>query len=650
MKIVSAVLPMLILFFLYYVVSLLDLWERMHGIIQATFLILIVSLGLGLFVFGMLGKTNINIKFMTRRLAVVMSVSLIVALLSGNEFSRLTTLAFKPRALFDYPEPEVMATLTPPLYLEQESVSIKLNVTNSENQTLSPVHEGSVLDLKVVGTGWAPSVYFSDGSKIPLEEMDDGSFTVSTKIDQQTSWSLRQGDHVIGSWPIILLDDEAPEIDNFSLEEHENDKGYLAFNVDVDDDRKIMRADIIVEDQNGIIDESHSLAIREVKSQKTIYYLDLTGSNLAGGPADVTLLVEDEAGQITRSTLVDVDIPQKEYNSGIAAKLISLRKELSQPSYDRRALARQIKALGLLGDNEGLPPIYYMALRSAYWRLIEPVKDNDQVVARDLLWDIAQKVESSEAGVIENDLIKSLDELNLSIRQKKPMNDIREGLRSADGLFREYRQASESKPSDLYSLEIDVKALRKLYSYILAFSDQDKHYNATLIVDFMRKALVQNDALIFSKDGLGNYFALSESRQIINNLISIQKTLLATSYNDQMQNRINKRINKAEDLKKNQKLIDNQLALQTKVGAAVRMLGEKISFAGGSSEFLIQNASDLVDEILVKMKKSEVSDVAQSQNELITIMSNLKRVLSKPVSRSPELQNIIKEINSRPVL
>jgi len=72
-------------------------------------------------------------------------------------------------------------------------------------------------------------------------------------------------------------------------------------------------------------------------------------------------------------------------------------------------------------------------------------------------------------------------------------------------------------------------------------------------------------------------------------------------------------------------------------------------FSGSTSGFLINNASDLIEEILSSMKKSDTAEVTQSQSELIAVMSNLKRVLNKPVSRSPELQNILKEINSKPV-
>ncbi|MDG1708543.1 MAG: hypothetical protein P8H03_07260, partial [Emcibacteraceae bacterium] len=158
----------------------------------------------------------------------------------------------------------------------------------------------------------------------------------------------------------------------------------------------------------------------------------------------------------------------------------------------------------------------------------------------------------------------------------------------------------------------------------------------------------QNDDLIFSKDGLGNYFALSESRQIIDNIISIQKTLLATSYNAQMSRQIKiPIITNAEQEGTSKK--NKQIALQKKIGDAVKLLGQKISFSGSSSELLINNATVLIDEILLDMNKNDISDVTQSQSELIAVMSNLKRMLNKPVSRSPELQNILKEINSEPV-
>ncbi|MBT6031132.1 MAG: hypothetical protein HOH19_01030, partial [Kordiimonadaceae bacterium] len=263
----------------------------------------------------------------------------------------------------------------------------------------------------------------------------------------------------------------------------------------------------------------------------------------------------------------------------------------------------------------------------------------------DLLWDTAIRIESGGVSDIEKTLLSQLDELNLILGQKKSFSDIRLQIRETDKVFRQYSRAIRKSYSNLYSLDIDFKSLRKLYSYILTFSDKEKYYNASLVVDVLRKGVVFNDELVLSQGGLGNYFALSEGRKIIENLISIQKSLLANSYNEQMK--------KSQNIKRKQKYSSQKntqesIKLQSKVGDAVKLLGEKISFTGMSSEFLIQDASNLIEAILTNMKTDEYSRVAQSQTELIIVMSNLKRILNKPATRSPELQNIIQEINGQP--
>lgn len=645
---IDVVIPPITLLLLYYTLSLFDIWENFSPVLQAVFYVsLIVACAL-LLIFTFFKKIKFNHSHTRRRFFVVLGAVLVGALISGDEFGRLTTLTFKPRALFDYEKPEITATLTPPLYLDQDTTQKQLVLSDEGYEDINPIYEGSVIDLKVTGTKWAPTVLLSDGSKVAFEQLGDNEFIASTQINTQTSWALMQGSYKIGEWPIIVIDDREPEIDHFTIEEYENDKGYLAFKVDVDDDRKLMNAFIAIQDQNGNQEEIKSLAIRNVRSINSIYYADFSGSLSAGETANILLSIEDEAGQKTTSILKDILIPEKVYEHPVAGNLIDLRLELMEPSYDKKRILRHLKALGLLGEKEGLPAVYYMALRSAYWRLANPTEENDVVTARDLLWDTAQTLENRGIGVIESDLLTALDELRLAIRQKQEVLEIREKLRTADQLFKDYSYIASQDISNRYDLEIDIKALRRLYSYILAFSDQKKFYNASLIVDFMEKGLVQNDDLIFSRDGLGNYFALTESRQIIDNLIKIQKTLLASSYNEQMTSKISrKRSNVNEDKKEDNK--KNQIALQEKVGAAVKMLGDKISFSGSTSGFLINNASDLIEEILSSMKNSDTAEVTQSQSELIAVMSNLKRVLNKPVSRSPELQNILKEINSKPV-
>ncbi|MDG1995293.1 MAG: DUF4175 family protein [Emcibacteraceae bacterium] len=644
-----AVMPAVILGLIYYSVSLFDLWEIIPGYIQLVVLFAVIIAGVVLFFLDITGKLSLSKKRMSRRLAISASLAILAVITSGDHFLRLSTLSIMPRVLFDYSDPQITATLTPPLYLNQDSQHKELKKINDNYEEINPIYEGSVLDINVQGTKWAPEMVLSDGSLVAFEKVGENEFQANVKIDMQTSWQLRQGSYVIGDWPIQLIDDESPEIDQFALEEYENDKGYLAFKVDVDDDKKIMNAEIAILKKNGVTEENTPLAISEVRSMNSIYYASLSGSSYAGKKVDVVLNVEDEAGQVTSQIIEDVLIPEKQYRHPIANKLIAIREELFKDKYERNILFRELKALGLLGEKENLPAVYYMGLRTAYWRLVNPTNDNDQEVARDLLWDLAQKLEDSEAGVIERNLLASLDELRLSIRQKKEVQEIRENLRTSDTLFKEYALASNLSTSNLYTLAIDIKALRRLYSYILSFSDQEKYYNASLIVNFMKKGIVQNDDLIFSKDGLGNYFALSESRQILDNIISIQKTLLTTSYNAQMSRRLKTPIITDIDHVGIKDKKAKQIALQKKIGNAVKILGQKISFAGSSSELLINNATVLIDEILQDMNKNDVSEVTQSQSELIAVMSNLKRMLNKPVSRSPELQNILKEINSEPV-
>jgi len=616
---------------------------------QVIFYFLIIATSALYFMMELKSKINTSPKKLASRLALFIGMTVIIVFLSGEHFSRLSTQAFKPRALFDYPVPEITATLSPPLYLDRETSHKIIEISNEENAGINPIYEGSILDVHVKGLRWQPTVRLSDGKEIPFERDEDGGFKASVKIDQQISWSLYQGSHIIGSWPIILLDDEKPVISSFSLEDHENEKGYIALKVTLKDDHKIMKASIEVSNESKGTNKFQDLSIREVRIYNNIFYLDFTSTQYAGSKADLKILVEDEAGQVSTAVLNDIELPIKSYRRPITSKLISLRNELSEPDYDLKSLSRQMKALGLLSDQEGLPPVYYMALRSAYWRLVDPSQENDRQTAKDLLWDIAQKIEDSDLGSIENDLIFSLDELTLSIKQKKTLREIRDYLRISNELFRKYRNASRTNMSNRYTLDINMSALRKLYSYILAFSDQGKYRNATMIVDFMKKGLVQNDELILSKGGLGNYFALSESRQIIDNLITIQKTLLASSYNEQMQGKLAQSSRLKPEESKESKDKDKQILLQSRVGDAVKLLGQKISFAGDNSGFLIQNASELVSSILASMEKSETRRVTQSQSELIVVMSNLKRVLNKPISRSPELQNILKEISSEPV-
>ncbi|MBT6033032.1 MAG: DUF4175 family protein, partial [Kordiimonadaceae bacterium] len=383
----AAVLP-LMLFMLYFTISFMDLWGYAPDIVQAVGLLLCSIMATIVFGWTLYKKVIFSPKLIAVRLAVCLITMTFFALWSNDDFTRLSTLAFKPRALTDYPEPIIIATVTSPLYLGHDSVQKDMSIQQTANRGLNPIYEGSILDVHVKNTPWRPIIKLSDGSKVTFEEQMDGSFKASTKIEQQISWSVNQGTYTIGAWPIILIEDQAPMIKNFTLEADGNDKGYLAFNVDILDDHKIMDVglEIITDDYSKLADDDQlKLPIREIKSYQNIFYVDFTDTDYSGIEVDLKLNVEDEVGQISTALLHDIKLPEKRFNHLIANKLISLRKELNQKHYDIKSLSRQLLALGLLSESEGLPFVYYMALRSAYWRVTDPAGPEDLQIAKDLL-------------------------------------------------------------------------------------------------------------------------------------------------------------------------------------------------------------------------------------------------------------------------
>lgn len=648
MQSLSVLAPAALLIAFYLILTLLDLWALVSYPLQA-FVFIVVILAAPLLTLACVkGWLYFSVRKAYGRILLLGAAIITVSIINSSQFSRLLMEAVMPRALFNYPEASVVATISPPLYLAKSSATESLDVNSIDSGSLKYVHEGSVLDVMVSGIEWEPVIELSDGTKAFFEKNDVGEFVTHIEIKEQNAWTVKQGNHVIGRWPIIVIDDESPKINHFELVDLDNKKGYLALELQVEDDLKIMATSVELVDGGNNKSDRKALSVREVKEYSSLFYLDFTGSDLAGQNADLLISVEDEAGQISTKVLSDVEIPVKKYEHPIANKLISLYQELATPGFDQKSLSRQVKALGLLPDEEQLPPVYYMALRSAYWRLVDPSVPEDFETARNLLWDTAQKIENRELGPVENSLLASLDELTLAIKQKHSVRDLREKLRVSDMYFREYRNATRLSTSDKYTVEIDMDALRKLYSYVLAFSDQEKFYNAALIVDHIRKGIVQNDDLILSKDGLANYFALTESRQIIENLISIQRTLLASSNTHQMRDKLSADSKFIPEFKKSENAKENEIILQAKVGNAFKQLGERILIDDSHSEYLIRSALDLIDNILIDMKNSEINQVAQSQSELLGVMSSLKRSLDKPLAKSPELQNILREISKEP--
>ena len=111
---ISGLVPTLIVILTYYIISLLDLWPYFSPIVQTIFYLFTLLVGSIFLLLGFFRKIKYSQKKATASLAVCICIFTILALSSGTNFVHLTTLAFKPRSLFDYPVAYVTAVVTAP--------------------------------------------------------------------------------------------------------------------------------------------------------------------------------------------------------------------------------------------------------------------------------------------------------------------------------------------------------------------------------------------------------------------------------------------------------------------------------------------------------------------------------------------------------
>jgi hypothetical protein len=655
----AGIVPALILFFIYLSISFLDLWELIPFAVKMVWFVIVIASGTFFIVRSFQNrKADVSFGLITKRLkllAVSIVIFAVLALYSKEDFSRLITLALMPQGIFQYPTPEVTVTITPPSYLKQKKNTLVLGSNPQLNQPIAHIYEGSILDIKVANTRWQPKIRFSDDSIVLFEQQDDHSFIAQTKITDQTKWWVAQGTHILADFPIMIIEDKSPTIISFEQEEGKNEKGYMAFKIAVEDDYNIIgaRLDVLEMDvpNDNIVKrviDSHLLSISDIKSYQNVFYIDLSASGNFGKTATLRLSVEDEAGQTSDQFLDNVSIPERVFTNITANKLNLLRKDLNDQTSTVKSISRQLEMMSQRDELEHFPPVYYLGLRSAYWRLVSPSSAEDAKSVKKILWDIALAVEEGGVNSYENSLIFAFDELILMLNQEKPYEDIREALNNIDTLFKLYSDAVYKSNIKRKVLQIDFKSLRKLYGYILVHSAQKNFHDASLIADMIRKGLLRNDEMLLGIRGFDRYMVLSQGKILLENLIAIQKNLLASSYNEQLNNRLASssnvdRITDAIVQKQNKNIV-----MQSKVGDTVKLLEQKIMTTGYSNEYLFQNATDLVEEILLNMKTSEVVQVAQFQSELVTVLSDLKKLLNGPVTLIPELQNVIPKMNESP--
>lgn len=637
---VQGVLQALSLYMLYLGASFLDPWgyfpEFVHAVVYA-----LVFLGMaGLILRGLTTGDTGDVQSHIRSAVLLSLMALVFAILAGEDRERRLEIAVAPQAIFSTSDPIISVSILPPAYSGIEKSSAILSMKDDSRSGLNPIAEGSRLVVKVTNLKWPPSLVLGE-QHIDFVRNKSGEFQAQALVGHALTWQLRQGSKTLGSWPIILRQDDDPVINAFSLKQSGD---LISLWVNLQDDYLIERASLAVFRAGKVADERadkpeiYDFPVRDIKQFKDEVLLNLHASAFAGQEADLELRVWDQAGQRATASLQGVMLATKRFRNPDATALWEIRQQLLDHPEETKKLARRVMALGLVEDKSSSSVLYHMALRSAYWRLADPANDNDFASARDLLWNLALLREEGEYARLERDLIESLNSVSLVLQQKNSLNEVRAKLVELDRLFFQYTRSAITEKQEKFLEDIDTRELRKLYGKILTYMSEEHYDQAGLLVTFMKRGLAKRDGLMLSGKGYIRFMAVGHGQKILASLIEIQKQLLARSY----QETVSLELVSADEMdtiarKKTGEMVQ-WVKAQKNMANSLRSLAKSLKGSGIEEDHLLERVEEMVDDVVISIEAGDMERAARLQTEILGVLNDLKDILDKMYDQNEGLE------------
>ncbi len=191
-----------------------------------------------------------------------------------------------------------------------------------------------------------------------------------------------------------------------------------------------------------------SLPRAALKSGDGQTFKDLTSHPWAGLPVSLTLVAEDQAGQVGGSDGGRFILPERQFKKPLARALIEQRKALVNRPDEPQRVADAIDALTIAPEYFTQDKGLYLGLRSVYWRLHNAAGTEDVESAVSQLWDIALKIEDGDLPEAERQLREAQEKLAKALDENAPEEEIKklmDELRTALGRFLEAMQQKADK-------------------------------------------------------------------------------------------------------------------------------------------------------------------------------------------------------------
>lgn len=357
------------------------------------------------------------------------------------------------------------AWVTPPAYTSRAPLFLTGETIREPGTTYS-VPQGSVVTVRIGGNRDLSVVGTNSAGELPVERTDilasntNGGARTPLEhhltLTDETSVVVRRGDRDVTSWQFAIVPDAPPTIVLLKPPEP-TVGGSLAVTYAIEDDYGVIAAEAMFAPLGTIAagaemrplipppDFPLSLPQLRARSGNSITIRDLTSHPWAGARVLLTMVARDDLGQEGMSAPTEVTMPSRHFSNPLARAIVEQRTKLALDANAADRVADGLDALTFAGEDAIEDIGTYLALRSAYHRLIEAHDDDELRGIVDYLWAIARGVEDGALSLTA-----------------QALRDAQEAL----------RQALEDDASDDEIARLTEELREALHSYLQALAEE----------------------------------------------------------------------------------------------------------------------------------------------------------------------------------
>jgi len=168
------------------------------------------------------------------------------------------------------------------------------------------------------------------------------------------------------------------------------------------------------------------LASASVQDGNAVSYHDLTAHEWAGLPVTIQLWAKDGAGQDGQSDTLKMILPARHFQNQTAQALVSARRILFLAPDQKQAIAELLLGINTQPDLFHGDKTLYLGLRMAARRLQldRGLEDGTLRSVRDLLWELALRLEDGEVSLMARELRDLQQDLMNALNNDAPEEEI----------------------------------------------------------------------------------------------------------------------------------------------------------------------------------------------------------------------------------